>query len=216
MKAMLRAPEALSSGVAGAEAVEVVPMNSQTQELLPGGLVEGKELPILDSVGQEKESMCMAATNSGKRCRRKNSHRAFCFHHHQIASSPKWSLTLFESVKEPAQSAMESWEKAQLDLAIQLSQTENEELSARMQESCRRVDARLRLLGLRRVPVPAEENCQFDALVYSADVPMSAMEMRSFVAQYLRPLARFFQDRIQGQFAGRYDSYCSNLAKSAS
>ena len=54
MKAMLRAPEALSSGVAGAEAVEVVPMNSQTQELLPGGLVEGKELPILDSVGQER------------------------------------------------------------------------------------------------------------------------------------------------------------------
>lgn len=75
---------------------------------------------------------------------------------------------------------MESGEKAQLDLAIQLSQTENEELSARMQESCRRVDARLRLLGLRRVPVPAEGNCQFDALVYSADVPMSAMEMRSF------------------------------------
>jgi len=216
MKAMLRAPEALSSGVAGAEAVEVVPMNSQTQELLPGGLVEGKELPILDSVGQEKESMCMAATNSGKRCRRKRSHGAFCFHHHQIASSPKWSLTLFESVKEPAQSAMESWEKAQLDLAIQLSQTENEELSARMQESCRRVDARLRLLGLRRVPVPAEGNCQFDALVYSADVPMSAMEMRSFVVQYLRPLARFFQDRTQGQFAGRYDSYCSNLAKSGS
>ena len=45
---------------------------------------------------------------------------------------------------------------------------------------------------------------------------MSAMEMRSFVVQYLRPLARFFQDRIQGQFAGRYDSYCSNLAKSGS
>ena len=111
---------------------------------------------------------------------------------------------------------MESWEKAQLDLAIQLSQTENEELSARMQESCRRVDASLRLLGLRRVPVPVEGNCQFDALVYSADVPMSAMEMRSFVVQYLRPLARFFQDRIQGQFAGRYDSYCSNLAKSGS
>jgi hypothetical protein len=59
MKAMLRAPEALSSGVAGAEAVEVVPMNSQTQELLPGGLVEGKELPILDSVGLgRKKSLC--------------------------------------------------------------------------------------------------------------------------------------------------------------
>lgn len=46
---------------------------------------------------------------------------------------------------------------------------------------------------------------------------MSAMELRTPVAQYLRPLARFFQDRMEGQFkrgdTKRIDAYCSNPAK---
>ena len=93
---------------------------------------------------------------------------------------------------------MEAWEKEQMRLAIQLPQTENEEHLARMQESYDRVDSRLSRLGLRRVPVDALGNCRFDSIIYSADVPMSAMELRTLVVQYLRPLARFFVDRMEG------------------
>lgn len=62
--------------------------------------------------------------------------------------------------------------------------------------SFQRVGSRLSRLGRRRVPVDALGNCQFDSIIYSADAPMSAMEL----VQYLRPLARFFQDRMEGQF----------------
>ena len=180
---------------------------------MPGALVQGKDLPILDTVGQEKQTMCMASTNKGQRCKRRRTHGSFCAHHYDLASSTKWSMTLFDSVKEPARHAMKTWEQCQLDLALQMSEAENKELQDRMRESYQLVDARLELMHLRRVPVAALGNCQFDALVYSAQVPMTSMELRCFIAQYLRPLARFFQERMEGQFKGRFESYCANLQK---
>ena len=161
----------------------------------------------------EKQTMCMASPNKGQRCKRRRTHGSFCAHHYDLASSTKWSMTLFDSVKEPARHAMKTWEQCQVDLALQMSEAENKELQDRMRESYQLVDARLELMHLRRVPVAALGNCQFDALVYSAQVLMTSMELRCFIAQYLRPLARFFQERMEGQFKGRFESYCANLQK---
>ena len=213
LKAMLRPPSSTKTASETADEERVVPASDHMLDLLPGAFVEGKDFPILDTVGQDKQSLCMATTNQGKRCRRKRTHGSFCSHHHELAASPKWTMTLFDSIKEPARLAMKSWEQSQLDLAIQLSEEENKELQHRMEHSYRRVDTRLAAMGLRRVPVPALGNCQFDSLIYTAEIPMTSMELRKFISQYLQPLARLFGGRMEGQFHGRYGAYCANLAK---
>jgi hypothetical protein len=211
LKSMLRAPEAESS-CNPSPGCQVV-LSADTQEYLPGALVQGKDLPILDSVGQETQSSCMAATNKGERCKRGRTHGSFCFHHYGIASSQKFALSLFGDVVEPARSAMQRWEKELLDLAIARTLQENEELRQRMERSLGQIDRRLAEMKLRRVPVPPYGNCQFEAIKVTAQLPIGVSDLRMSIVQYLRPLSRFFAERMEGQFKGRYEAYCQNLEK---
>ena len=61
--------------------------------------------------------------------------------------------------------------------------------------------------------VASAGNCQFEALVHAAQVPLSPSQLRFAVVQYLRPLGALFGDRMESCFAGRYQAYCDNLLK---
>ena len=47
-------------------------------------------------------------------------------------------------------------------------------------------------------------------------VPLSSMQLRHAVVDYLRPLGRMFGPRMDGRFAGRYQEYCDHMAPDGS
>lgn len=210
LKRMLRAPSSQNSNVVPAEILSEVRPDDAC-DLLPGSVTESSQRPVVEAAGQEKEVLCMSTTLRGDRCKRKRTHGCFCSHHFEISSNEKWSLQLYESVQEPASHAMDLWEETQLNLALQQSLQENQELMEKIEKSNALLDSRLHCLGLKRVPVAADGDCQFSAIVFSAQVPLTALQLRRSVVGYLRPLSACFGARMENQFRGRYGSYCSHM-----
>ncbi|CAL1161178.1 unnamed protein product [Cladocopium goreaui] len=210
LKRMLRAPSSQNSNVVPAEILSEVRPDDAC-DLLPGSVTESSQRAVVEAAGQEKEVLCMSTTLRGDRCKRKRTHGCFCSHHFEISSTEKWSLQLYESVQEPASHAMDLWEERQLNLALQQSLQENQELMEKIAKSNAILDSRLHCLGLKRVPVAADGDCQFSAIVFSAQVPLTALQLRRSVVGYLRPLSACFGARMENQFRGRYGSYCSHM-----
>ena len=213
LKRMLSAPEGEGASDSQQRTVDVELPEDCAKELLPGMVAKAGAMPILDASGQEKEALCLATTHQGRRCKRSRTHGNFCARHYEMASSQKHICELYDTIKAPAEHAMSDWEKSQIDLAIQLSQAESQGLQEQQEQSYRLLDERCRLRGLRRIPVDPYGNCQFEALVHAAQVPLSPSQLRFAVVQYLRPLGALFGDRMESCFAGRYQAYCDNLLK---
>ena len=69
------------------------------------------------------------------------------------------------------------------------------------------------LAGLRRIPVPGCGDCQFDAIIYSAELPMTAAALRAEIVNYLRPQGDRFRARLEERFNGRWPSYCEHMSR---
>ena len=108
------------------------------------------------------------------------------------------------------------WLKQKVQLAIQLSQGESDDLRQRQERSHELLDARCRLQGLKRVPVPPLGNCLFESVVHAALVPLSPMQLRHAAVDYLKPLGQMCGPRMESRFAGRYQEYCNHMARDGS
>ena len=104
------------------------------------------------------------------------------------------------------------WLKQKVQLAIQLSQGESDDLRQRQERSHELLDARCRLQGLKRVPVPPLGNCLFESVVHAALVPLSPMQLRHAAVDYLKPLGQMCGPRMESRFAGRCQEYCNHMA----
>ena len=189
LKKMLQAPE-MQKGhdVAQASADDVESFVGDVSSLLPGSLADPSQRPIVEAAGQDTEDLCVASTSKGHRCKRRRQHGCFCTHHYEATASQKFMLQLYEQVREPAQDAMASWEKALMDIAVQRSLEESQELQERLARSNALLDARVARLGLRRIATEPYGDCQFLAIIHSAQLPLSAQQLRHRIVQYLKPL----------------------------
>ena len=214
LKKMLRAPE-MQTGqdIAKASVEDVESLAVDVSSLLPGSLSDPSQRPIVEAAGQNAEDLCVASTSKGHRCKRRHQHGCFCTHHYDTTASQKFMLQLYEQVREPAQDAMASWEQALMDIAVQRSLEENQELKERLARSNALLDARVARLGLRRVATDPFGDCQFLAVIHSAQLPLSAQQLRYRIVQYLKPLSGWFSDRMENQFRGRYAAWCSHMAQ---
>ena len=68
-------------------------------------------------------------------------------------------------------------------------------------------------LGLRRIATEPYGDCQFLAIIHSAQLPFSAQQLRHRIVQYLKPLSGWFSDRMENQFRGRCAAWCSHMAQ---
>ena len=211
LKRMLRAPEPPQND--GPAAVPA-PGTPNYAALLPGAVREG--LPIVSDDGSDGPGVCVAATHKGGRCTRKKKVGKFCTLHYQQVSSPTFALQLFDTVKAPSAQAMSAWEQSQVEVALQRSLTEDQEAQAQALRDASILDTRVQRMGLRRVPIAADGNCQFASICYSGQIPLTAAHLRAAVISYLRPLATFFADRMENQFRGRYGAYLDYMSQEGS
>ena len=193
--------------------MDVVLTQETLQELLPGMVDGAAQRPILESIAQGKETLCLATTGAGRRCKRARSAGSFCSRHFDMAAGQKHISQLYDTVKAPAENAMSAWEKSQVELAIELSQAESQELRQQEERSNEVLDARCAARGLKRVCVPPLANCLFEAIVHAAMVPLTAKQLRLAVVDYLRPLGRLFGPSMESRFAGRYQDYCDQMSR---
>jgi len=92
------------------------------------------------------------------------------------------------------------WLKQKVQLAIQLSQEESDDLRQRQEHSHELLDG-CHLQGLKRVPVPPLGNCLLESVVHAAlAAPLSPMQLRHAVVDYLRQLGRMFGPRMGRPF----------------
>ena len=208
LKSMLRAPKkevcVRSNLDPGAEL-----QRQDVSKLLPGSVSEPTQRPILHSCSDGAEELCMARTQKASRCKNQRSIGSFCKKHYDEAQSQKYCMKLFDSL--PAGEAMSAWERSQLELAVAQSMEENEELQRKEALSAGRLDRRMADLGLKRVPVARFGACQFEAICYSAELPMSPMALRLAAVEYLKPLGALFADRLEGKFRGQFQAYCQYM-----
>jgi len=122
-------------------------------------------------------------------------------------------LHLFQDVQVPAAEAMSAWEKSQVELALEQSLAENVAVQAQAAENAKLLDARLERMSYRRGEIAGDGNCQFAAICNSGQIPMTASQLRSQAVAYLRPLARFFVDRMENEFRERYGAYLKWMAE---
>ena len=93
------------------------------------------------------------------------------------------------------------WLKQKVQLAIQLSQEESDDLRQRQEHSHELLDG-CHLQGLKRVPVPPLGNCLLESVVHAAlAAPLSPMQLRHAVVDYLRQLGRMFGPRMGRPFS---------------
>ena len=143
---------------------ELVLDPARMAEILPGAAHDSTQVGVLNSCSKDADARCMARTKKGDRCLNSRLQSSkFCKKHYDEATSHKFMLQLFNSVDGPAQKAMAAWEKQQTELALRLSLEENEEVQRQIEASNRLLDARVAELGYKRVPVPPDGNCQFEA-----------------------------------------------------
>ena len=210
---MLRAPKKPGFRPCSAQPTEDANPEALASVLL-GAVPEPSLMPILHSNGQDSEDKCVARTQKTTRCRNTRTHGCFCKKHFEEARSQKYIGSIFETF--PAGEAARAWEKAQTEMAIQLSLEESQELQNKENLALQKIDSRLVTLGLKRVPMPRLGACQFESIVYSGLLPMTSLSLRLAAVEYLRPLGRMFADRMEGPFRGRYDSYINFMMQESS
>ena len=72
------------------------------------------------------------------------------------------------------------------------------------------------LAELRRIPVPGCGDCQFDAINYGAELPMTAADLRAEVVSYLRLLGDRYPARLEERLNGQWPSYCEHMSRPGS
>ncbi len=102
-----------------------------------------------------------------------------------------------------------------LDMACKASLEEHVQETQDVMESRRKVSALLQRLGLERLDTPADGNCQFVTLSYSAGVPMTHDLLRQQICDYLRTMEHAFRPWIEERFRD-YASYVEQMAKDGS
>ena len=216
LKSMLKPPQlaASSTGVAPSQEAEMPLLDCQS--MVPGSLRDKKQKPVLESCSQDMEKNCLASTVSGLRCSKRRCAGHFCTVHAKLAASEASSDNLFDSVESPAQKALRQWEESQLQLAIRSSLEENEEVLAEIRRSNDLIDRRLQRQGRQRLVVQGDGNCQFAAVLASAQLDMTVGQLRERVVAYLAPLGQKFREKLEERFQGKWSLYLQHISKDGS
>ena len=197
---------ASSTGVASSQEAERPLLDCQST--VPGSLRDKKQKPVLESCSQDMEKICLASTVSGLRCSKRRCKGHFCTVHAKLAASKASSDNLFDSVESPAQT--------QLQLAIRSSLEENEEALAEIRRSNDLIDRRLQRQGRQRLVVQGDGNCQFAAVLASAQLDMTVGQLRERVVAYLAPLGQKFREKLEERFQGKWSLYLQHISKDGS
>ena len=178
------------------QAVAPAPNPWEVEAFLPGLPHEPNLLPVVSCVGAHRSDTssqsCWATTKSGGRCMRKRVAGNFCQQHFNEISAQKQQMAFFEEVEDLFDGARDKWEKEQVELAKALSLEDDAEKKAQRLESARRVERRLRIQNLRRVVTPAEGECLFVAVAWSAGLAVDRFAFRQQVVSYLSSFPHYF------------------------
>ena len=219
-KAMLAAPGRPAEATATSSATPAQPVGWDVESFLPGLPTDNAKLPVLSCVGARGDARsfgesCMAATKTGARCCRKRVSGNFCQQHFNEVASQNVREAFWGDIEDMFDDARSQWEREQVNLAVKLSIEEDQEQAEARARSARTVERRLLTQGLRRIPTPAEGDCMFCAVAFSAEIPIDIYALRQQTVAYLGSFPQFFGSYFDNRWAS-FEMYLLHLSRPGS
>lgn len=97
-------------------------------------------------------------------------------------------------------------------MALALSVVENAEVARKREASRCKVRERLAKYGLQRLETPADGNCQFLSVLYTAEIPLDVNVFRAEVVGFLRSLPQRFEEKVSKHFRS-FDQYLEHMER---
>ena len=179
------------------------------EKFLPGLAQDAGKLPYLSCIAAASEAFCdatcLAVTKSGVQGN-------LCQQHYNDAASDQSQAAFWRELQDLFESARDGWHEHQVELAVSLSLEEATAQEQSRQESLLRVDRRLAAEGLQRVATPAEGDCMFIAVAWSAGLAIDPYAFRQEVVSYLTRFSAIFKPWFDASFKD-YDNYLRYLSR---
>ena len=138
------------------------------------------------------DSLCLASTAHGKRCRKRRADGNFCRQHYLEYVSDGQKESFWQDLQSKCIDAAAVWEEEHVALACRASLDENVAEQRALCTSQKLLEKHVREHGCTLVETCRDGKCLFDAIISSAELPLSRAALRKQAVAYLRALPNSF------------------------